>query len=168
MNTVLKAIKLAIDKHRDQLRKVSGAPYVTHPIAVSYLVAKYKNSKHLEELIAAAILHDTLEDTQTTFAELAGEFPSLVVSLVQELTSDEAEIQRVGKNEYLKKKLCGISSYGLVLKLIDRLHNVMDHPKPQYLRDTAELLAYLVEHRKLTKTQESIVEDILGYCIFPP
>lgn len=167
MSIILKAIEVAINKHKDQTRKVSGAPYVTHPLAVSYLAAKYKTSKHLEEIIAAAILHDVLEDTETTFGELAAVFPPLVVSLVQELTSDEAEIARVGKNVYLKKKLCGISSYGLVLKLVDRLHNVLDHPALNYRLDTLDLIQYLRKHRKLTRTQKEICNEIQDRCVFP-
>lgn len=57
MNLVLKAIKFADLKHEGQVRKGSGEKYVTHPVAVSYLVSVYKQSKRLDELIVAAILH---------------------------------------------------------------------------------------------------------------
>ena len=161
---ILKALDFAKAKHSGQVRRGSGAPYVTHPIAVSYLVASYKRSKHLNELLVAALLHDTLEDTDTNFVELASTFSPLVASLVLELTSDEKEISKVGKNEYLKKELLGISSYGLVLKLADRLHNVTDSPKPAYVKDTIELMAYIQENRKLSKTHQAIVADILEKC----
>jgi (p)ppGpp synthase/HD superfamily hydrolase len=161
---IYKAIKFAEDKHKGQIRKVSGAPYVTHPINTSYLLAKFKRSKHIEELIAASILHDTLEDTETTFVELATEFSPLVASLVFELTSDEEQIKILGKNEYFKKKLLGISSYGLVLKLVDRLSNVRDNPKLQYIQDTIDLMNYISRKRKLTKSQKAIVEEILCVC----
>jgi (p)ppGpp synthase/HD superfamily hydrolase len=151
-------------KHLGQCRKVSGAPYVTHPISVSYIVAQFKKSKHLDELLAAAILHDTLEDTDTTFIEIAQEFTPLVASLVFDLTSDSEEVKRLGKNEYLKRKLVGLSNYALLLKLADRLHNVTDSPTSPYKQDTVELMSYLEEHRQLTKAQKSLVDEIRSHC----
>lgn len=160
MKLVLKAIEFAIKKHEGQFRKASGEPYVIHPIATSYLLMKYKQSKHQEELIAALILHDTLEDTDTNFVELATEFNPLIASIVLELTSDVEEIKKIGKNEYLKKKLCGISNYALVCKLLDRLHNISDNPKTSYIEDTKNLLYHIERNRKLTKTQKNIIRDI--------
>lgn len=159
---IYKAIKFAEAKHDGQVRKGSNLPYVTHPINVSYLLAKFKQSKNLEELMVAAILHDTIEDTNTTFIEIATEFSPLVASLVLELTSDEKEIKRVGKREYLKKKMIGISNYGLVLKLVDRLSNIMDKPWKKYIEETEEIMAYISEKRTLTKTQTAIVAEILS------
>jgi (p)ppGpp synthase/HD superfamily hydrolase len=164
MNIVLHALQFAIKKHKGQVRRVSGAPYVIHPILVSYLVAKYKTSRCLEELIAAAILHDTLEDTNTTFQELARYFPPLVVTLVQELTSDETQIATLGKNEYMKKKLLGLSNYALTVKLIDRLANVMDHPTSEYKVDTIDLMNHVSRRRRLTRTQHRITLDIFSTC----
>ncbi len=63
-----------------------------------------------------------------------------------------------------KKKLAGISSYALTIKLIDRLHNILDHPKPEYVHDTVGLLWKLDRERKLTKTQKRILSDILLGC----
>lgn len=165
MKLVLKAIEFAINKHEGQFRKVSGEPYVVHPIATSYLLLKYKTSKHQEELITALVLHDTLEDTDTNFIEIATEFTPLVASIVLELTSDENEIAKVGKNEYLKRKLCGISNYALICKLLDRLNNISDFPKQSYIKDTIELMHHLIKNRKLTKTQKNIVDDILEKCL---
>ena len=161
MNIVLKAYRFGDLKHNGQIRKVSGADYISHPIAVSYVVAAHKRSKHLEELLAAAILHDTLEDTDTSFEELAREFTPLVASLVLELSSDKKEISRVGKLAYLKKKLIGLSSYGLVLKLADRLHNMSDHPTDKMKADTLELMNYLKDNRKLSNTHAVLVEKII-------
>lgn len=157
---LLKAIKFCETKHQGQVRKGSGKPYATHPIIASYLLAKYKQSHRMEELLVAMLLHDTLEDTETSFLEIAEEFTPLVASLVLELTSCEDTIAKVGKNEYLKTKMLGMSSWGLVLKLVDRLSNIMDNPSEKYLKDTDELMYYLKSNRKLTKTQECIVNDI--------
>jgi len=161
---IYKAIKFAEEKHAGQVRKGSGKPYVTHPIVVSYLLAKYKQSKHMEELIVAAILHDTLEDTDTNFIEIAREFTPLVASLVLELTSDEEQIKIMGKNEYLMVKMCGISNYALVLKLLDRLNNISDQPKISYVYDTIVMMKHIKKKRRLTKTQKAIMVDILKIC----
>jgi (p)ppGpp synthase/HD superfamily hydrolase len=161
---ILKAIEFSTAKHQGQVRKGSGKPYVIHPISVSYLLAQFKKSKHFDELIVACLLHDTLEDTETNFVEIASEFTPLVASIVLELTSDENQIKLVGKNEYLKKKMLGISSYALYIKLIDRLHNISDQPKPQYVIDTIELIEFVKKHRKLTKGQLEICKAILKAC----
>lgn len=161
---LLKAISFATAKHEGQLRRGSGKPYITHPIAVSYILAQYKQSKNIEELIVSALLHDTLEDTDTTFNEIAVEFTPLVASLVLELTSDEYIISQIGKNEYLKIKLCGISNYGLVLKFADRLSNIMDEPSNNMVLDTIELIKYIEINRKLTNTQRSMADEILLRC----
>ncbi|HET8686436.1 MAG TPA: HD domain-containing protein [Methanosarcina sp.] len=161
MKMILKAINFANARHEGQVRKGSGDPYITHPVAVSYILASFKKSKKMEELLAACILHDTLEDTQTNFVELATEFSPLVASLVFELTNDEEEIAKIGKMEYQKKKLLGLSNYGLLIKLADRLHNISDNPTKKMLDDTICILHHLVENRKLTKTQSLMVEEIL-------
>ena len=115
-NYTLKAIIFASEKHSGQIRKCSCLPYITHPLSVGVIVSSFKTSKNLDQLVAAAILHDTLEDTETTFKELSRKFSPLIASLVLELTSDKDQIQKIGKTEYMKKKFVGISSYGLTLK----------------------------------------------------
>lgn len=162
---IYKAIKFAEEKHKGQVRKKSGIDYVSHPIVTSYILSNFKKSKNLGDLIAAAILHDTLEDTDTNFLEIAEEFSPLVASLVLELTSPEEEIKKLGKNEYLKKKIIGISSYGLVLKLCDRLANIMDNPKESYIIDTIDMMKYILKNRKCSKTQRLIIHEILKVCI---
>ena len=121
MKQVLKAIKFAQEKHFGQKRNGSGEEYFTHPLKVSYIAAHFKESKNFENLIIASILHDTIEDTDTTFAELEEHFGMQVASLVFELTNDPVEIKKIGKLNYQKKKLQGMSSYGLYLKLCDIL-----------------------------------------------
>jgi (p)ppGpp synthase/HD superfamily hydrolase len=161
---IFDAIIFANEKHEGQTRKGNGLPYITHPLAVSYLVAKFKKSKHLIELVVASILHDTIEDTNTTFAELAKRFTPLVASLVFELTSDKLEIARIGKLEYLKKKMVGMSSYALLLKLLDRLHNISSGPTEKTVHDTVEILQHIAKKRKLTKPQKQVAHEITLLC----
>lgn len=161
---VLKAMQFAEKYHDKQTRKGSGLPYFYHPITVALIVASFKKSKHLSELLCAASLHDGLEDTTLTFEQVAREFTPLVASLVQELTNDEEEIARIGKLEYHKKKLLGISSYALYIKLADRLHNVFDQPSEKMVRETLELMEHLKKNRKLTKGQKAMVAEIISVC----
>ena len=157
---VIKAITFAAEKHKGQKRRETKLPYITHPLIVSYLLTKYKKSKDLESLIVASILHDTLEDTKTTIQELSNEFSPMIAGLVVELTSDDEQIKLLGKNEYLKIKMVGMSNYALVIKLCDRLSNIIDAPSAKYKKDTEDLLKYLIDKRDLTGTQMNIVNDI--------
>jgi (p)ppGpp synthase/HD superfamily hydrolase len=161
---VLKAMQFAEKAHHGQKRKGSGVPYFYHPVTVAIIVASFKHSKHLTEILCAAILHDCLEDTALTFEKIAKEFTSLVAGLVQELTNDEAEIARVGKLEYHKKKLVGISSYALYIKLADRLHNVSDQPSEKMVVETIVLMEHLRKSRKLTKAQKAMVAEVISVC----
>ena len=164
MEMIFDMIRFADEKHKGQIRKGSGLDYFSHPMVGAFLLTIFKKSKHIAELICAFIGHDLLEDTDTTFIELATRFTPLVASLIQELTSNQAEIDELGKNEYFKIKLVGLSNYGLLLKLIDRLYNVSDQPKNQYMVDTLQLTAHLKRKRKLTRTHKAIIEDIEFIC----
>lgn len=163
MNLIQKAIQFGADKHRGQERRGSKLPYIIHPISVAFYVIQYNQldpSEHLEELVSAAILHDTLEDTETNFDEIDVEFTPLVASLVLELTSDQEEVKRVGKNEYLIKKMLNMSYWALILKLCDRLSNVSDQPTEKYLQDTRKMMERM-NSRNLSKTHICIINDIL-------
>jgi len=164
---VLKAIQFASEKHKGQVRRGSGLPYVTHPIIVMELVQKYKGtSKHIDELKCAALLHDTLEDTDCTYQEIEREFGPLAASLVMELTSDDVMVKKLGKNEYLKLKMSRMSQYAFTLKLLDRLSNVMDGPTKKYVKNTVELMEHLIAERKeVTDRQAKIMGEIIRVCI---
>lgn len=159
---IVKCLQFAAEKHKGQERRCSGLPYIIHPITVMHLLEKYKVSKNIEDLKCAAILHDTLEDTPCSYIEIETEFGPLVASVVMELTSDEEAIKKIGKNEYLKEKMLNMSKYALTLKLVDRLANVLDAPKPNYLKDTLSLMAYITDNRyDITDTQKNIIRDIV-------
>lgn len=160
MKKVLAAIQFATIKHAGQVRKVSGDPYVSHPLAVSYILSSAKVSKNRDDLLCACLLHDVLEDTDTTFIEIAEQFGPLVASLVFELTNDPDAIAKLGKLEYQKAKMKGMSSYGLVIKLADRLHNCMDSPTDKMKSDTLELIGYLEENRRLSATHKKLINSI--------
>lgn len=164
MKLILDAIRFGDKKHAGQTRKGSGDPYISHPIAVSYIISAFKKSKKLPEILAAAILHDCLEDTETTFIELATHFTPLVASLVLELTNCQESIAKTGKLAYHKTKLVGISNYGLIIKLADRMHNVSDNPTQKMIMETIELMNHLRQNRSLSKTHVKMVDEIVRIC----
>ena len=160
------AKSFATIKHSSQTRR-GGAPYISHPNAVADGVAKFKgSSKNIEKIKNAAYLHDTLEDTDTTYEELLQQFGKVTADMVAELTSDKEEIKKVGKTAYLQQKMARMSSYALVVKLVDRLHNLSDlkqsDPKwaIKYSLQTQEILNYLIKKRDLTQTHKTIIWEI--------
>ena len=100
-----KALEFALQKHKGQKRKWNNIPYYRHPISVAKNIETYKKSKNIELLMTAALLHDTVEDCKdVSLQEIAEKFGYYVAALVDELTSDELEIKKLGKTEYLKDK----------------------------------------------------------------
>lgn len=163
-----KALEFAIKKHKGQHRKNTNMPYFWHPISVAENIEEFKQSKNLELLMTAALLHDTVEDCPgVTIKKIAEIFGYQVASLVDELTSDQTQIAKVGKTEYLKNKMEKMTSYGLVIKLADRLHNVEDMSKTskifqkRYTEETREILDHLESWvRKLTQTHQRLINKI--------
>ena len=98
INVVKKAKLVVNDAHEGQFRK-GGEPYIIHPDSVARIVRDVKSSKEISALVAAALLHDTVEDTDLTLEDILREFGELVMSLVSELTSDEEKIAISGKEE---------------------------------------------------------------------
>jgi|688.fasta_scaffold486584_1 guanosine-3',5'-bis(diphosphate) 3'-pyrophosphohydrolase len=157
------ALAYATQAHAGQTRS-GGDPYISHPVRVANTVAANKKSKHIDALISAAYLHDTVEDTNTTHEDLEKMFGGLVASLVLELTSDKAQIDKIGKSQYLAKKMAVMSSYALVIKLADRLDNVQDIAtartpqwRAKYKAETEHVLDYIEQKRALTGTHKKII-----------
>ena len=99
---LLKAIAFAADKHRHQRRKdAEASPYINHPIEVATVLAVEGQVDDDTTLVAAA-LHDTVEDTETTFAELEELFGREVTDLVREVTDDKSLGKMERKNLQIK------------------------------------------------------------------
>ena len=62
MSKLLRAFRYADEKHAGQVRRKTKEPYISHPLKVAFILASYKRSKKQEDLLCAALLHDTLED----------------------------------------------------------------------------------------------------------
>ena len=99
--SALTALRVATKAHKGQFRK-SGGEYIAHPKEVARFVKQFKKSNNLSAMIQAAYLHDTLEDTDTTYQDLVKQFGALVADMVQELTTDKAASDAIGKGEYSK------------------------------------------------------------------
>jgi (p)ppGpp synthase/HD superfamily hydrolase len=164
---MMPAQDFATTKHGTQTRR-DGSPYITHPARVAQHVQRVKgHSKNYSDIEAAAWLHDTVEDTDTTFDEIERHYGSSVATMVKELTSDKAEIAKVGKTAYLQQKLKGMSNYALIIKLADRLDNVSDlmtanNPEwaIKYAIQTQDILEYLIKNRDLTTPQLRLIGEI--------
>lgn len=160
------AMDFAKKAHAGQTRS-DGSPYTDHVERVAKSVEKFKSLHNLDALISAALLHDTLEDTDTTHEDLVRLFGGLVASLVKELTSDKEEIARVGKQAYLASKMTTMSSYALVIKLADRLDNISDITtaktpewRSRYKAETLHIMDYIEKNRVLTPTHRKIIAAI--------
>lgn len=160
-----KALELMIESHEGQFRKYSKLEYAHHPAAVAKIVKKHKRSKKIIKLLIASLLHDTVEDTDVTLEDIEKEFGESVASIVYELTSDKDEIEKIGKKEYLSRKMLKMTSYALVIKLADRLHNCSDLPKAsdsfreKYVSETRYILDKLKE-RFLSETHQELISKI--------
>ena len=116
-----KAIEFCIKKHKGQFRRFLEQPYCVHPIAVAAITSCFTQDK---EVITAAYLHDVIEDVSiVSYQDITREFNVRVANLVLELTSDEKELYRLGKAQYLLNKMIAMSDDGLLIKLADRCHN---------------------------------------------
>ena len=158
-------LEFATERHKGQMR-TDGTMYITHPIRVSELVEKYKPSTNHKILKAGALLHDVLEDTYTSYRELKDRFGIVVASLVMEVTSSDFVSKMVGKQVYLAHKMQYMSSYALVIKLADRLDNLMDMEGMPVDRikktffDTIYMINFIETKRNLTDSQSNLVQAI--------
>jgi GTP diphosphokinase / guanosine-3',5'-bis(diphosphate) 3'-diphosphatase len=122
---ILQAIRFAAERHRNQRRKdAEASPYVNHPIAVSLLLAQVGGVRDPETL-AAAILHDTIEDTRTTPAEIEEAFGAKVRGFVEEVTDDK----KLPKQERKQRQIDharSLSPGAALIKLGDKISNVLD------------------------------------------
>ena len=125
MNRLLAAIAFAAHKHRDQRRKDAAAsPYINHPIALANVLAN-EGGIDDERVLIAAILHDTIEDTETTVDELRAVFGDQVASVVLEVTDDKLLEKSVRKQLQIEHAP-HISLQAKLVKLADKISNLRD------------------------------------------
>jgi len=122
---LLKALAFAAHKHRDQRRKDPGAsPYINHPIALADVLVNEAGVTDVE-VLCAALLHDTVEDTATTHAELAAAFGARVARIVAEVTDDKA-LPKAERKRLQVEHAGGLSPEAKLVKLADKICNLRD------------------------------------------
>lgn len=125
MNKILAAIAFAADKHRNQRRKDAAAsPYINHPIALANVLANEAGIDD-ERVLIAAILHDTVEDTETTLQELVRHFGQEIADIVLEVTDDKALPKAERKQQQIDHAPT-ISRRAKLVKLADKICNLRD------------------------------------------
>ena len=94
---IFDAYEYATEKHKGQMRKNSDLEYITHPKYVARIVEQLTDDPNM---VAAAFLHDVIEDTDTTFADIRDKFNLEVADLVNELTNKKEERGKMKKKDY--------------------------------------------------------------------
>jgi len=125
MKRLLLAIGFAANKHRDQRRKDAVAsPYINHPIALANVLANEAGIDD-ERVLIAAILHDTIEDTETSEQELIREFGQEITGIVLEVTDDKT-LSKPERKRLQIEHAPTISRRAKLVKLADKICNLRD------------------------------------------
>lgn len=121
---ILAATRFAAHKHKDQRRKDHAAsPYIVHPIAAAELLIEAGISD--EAVLITAILHDTIEDTETTREEIAAEFGDEIADLVVEVSVIETKIKEVDKQREIDDAK-NLSPKAALVRVADKICNLTD------------------------------------------
>lgn len=121
--TLLQTINFACIKHRKQFRKADGSPYVNHPIGTA-LILEEAGVTDMTTL-QAAVLHDTIEDTDTSYEELVEIFGKEVADIVNEVTDDKS-LSKSERKYHQITHVPTISDKAKLVKLADKLYNCRD------------------------------------------
>jgi len=125
LKILLKALAFAAHKHRDQRRKdVESSPYINHPIALANILC---NEGHVTDsnVICAALLHDTVEDTDTTPEELEREFGKEIRGIVMDVTDDKT-LEKAARKQRQVEHAAHICDQAKLVKLADKISNLRD------------------------------------------
>ena len=168
---IQRAYSIAAKYHEGQLRK-SGEEYITHPLAVARILADLGSGP---ATIAAALLHDTVEDTDYSLEALKQDFGAEIALLVDGVTKlDKVKFGDTAQSETMRKMVVAMSKdvRVLVIKLADRLHNartwgfVSQESARRKAQETLEIYAPLA-HRLGISTMKVELEDISFAVLYP-
>ncbi|NMN93633.1 RelA/SpoT family protein [Antrihabitans stalactiti] len=171
LSLLQRAYDVAAERHADQMRK-SGDPYITHPLAVASILAELGMDT---TTLVAALLHDTVEDTGYSLAQLTDDFGDEVAHLVDGVTKlDKVNLGNAAEAETIRKMIIAMARDPrvLVIKVADRLHNMRTmrflSPEKQAkkAKETLEVIAPLA-HRLGMATVKWELED-LSFAILHP
>jgi guanosine-3',5'-bis(diphosphate) 3'-pyrophosphohydrolase len=125
MQLFVDAVDFAATKHRTQRRKdVDASPYINHPIALAHVLAIEANVDD-DHALVAAILHDTLEDTETSFEELKERFGLSIAETVAEVTDDKT-LPKLTRKALQIEHASHLSRQAKLVKLADKICNLRD------------------------------------------
>lgn len=171
ISIIERAYTTAERAHRGQLRK-SGDPYITHPVAVATILAELGMTP---PTLAAALLHDTVEDTPYSLAQLTKEYGEEIALLVDGVTKlDKVQYGDAAQAETVRKMVIAMAKdiRVLMIKLADRLHNartwkfVPQASASKKARETLEIYAPLA-HRLGMNTVKWELEDLSFQTLYP-
>ncbi len=163
-NVIKNAYKYAADAHKTQKRH-SGDPYISHPLAVANILAELKLDG---PTITTALLHDTIEDTKTTYEEVKKIFGEEIAELVDGVTKIsklEAEKKNLTAGDNFRKLILATSKdiRVLLVKLADRLHNIRTinsisnkEKRERIARETMEIYSPLAERMGMHKVRDEL------------
>lgn len=170
LELIQKAYIFAAAAHAGQTR-LSGEPYLSHPLEVAYLLAELKMD---EASIAAGLLHDTVEDTKATIEEIDARFGEEVADVVDGVTkislmTFESKEQAQGEN--IRKMILAMAEdiRVLLVKLADRLHNMRTlefqkpHKRQRIAQETMDIYAPLANRLGIYKLQVALEDISLKY-----
>ncbi|RNF39483.1 HD domain-containing protein [Planococcus salinus] len=156
---VEKAIEFAAIKHDGQFRKGTVIPYITHPFGVALLLQK---EQQREEVIAAGVLHDTLEDTDTTKEELLKQFGEEVLWLVVAATEPSKSLPWEVRKLHTIEQLPFRSDEEVMLILADKLHNLRSIHQDAADKGEDVWLRFNREKRDQSWYYMGIVQAVMG------
>jgi guanosine-3',5'-bis(diphosphate) 3'-pyrophosphohydrolase len=125
LKILLKALAFAAHKHKDQRRRdVDASPYINHPISLADILC---NEGHVTDIetICSALLHDTIEDTETTAEELEQEFGHTICNIVMDVTDDKS-LSKAARKQAQIDHAAFISDKAKLVKLADKISNLRD------------------------------------------
>lgn len=120
-NMIEKAMQFAAVKHDGHYRKDSEIPYITHPVGVAMILQKIKAP---DEVVAAGILHDTLEDTNTTANELMEHFGEKVLQLVIAASEPDKSLPWEDRKQHTIDSISSMTPDEILVITADKLHNI--------------------------------------------
>ncbi len=170
---VEKAYVYSAKVHAGQ-KRLSGEPYLSHPLAVAYILAELRLDM---ASIAAGLLHDTVEDTLTTYEnieEMFGKDVADIVDGVTKLSKIQFQSKIHEQAENIRKMILAMSKdiRVLLVKLADRLHNMRtlqyqkEHKRPKIARETLDIYAPLASRLGIDWIKREL-EDLAFYYIYP-
>lgn len=125
LGLLLKAATFSAIRHRDQRRKgVDASPYINHPLDVAHILANVAGVTDVEILVAA-VLHDTIEDTRTSAEEIETAFGRKVRVLVEEVTDDKS-LPKPDRKRLQIEHAPHLSPGAKLIKIADKISNILD------------------------------------------